>query len=160
MPRTPRNAKKRKKPDARYDAFRDEWERRRKGPDRGGGDWLVERPDPPVDPLPFLQTLRRLFYFTQDSRFIELHRHLIGSDLIDPVTEKWSLFGTKLTRTLFELIEEEIRAGTTERQAIADAVAAFVLFPDAQSFDAAWKHLERRLREWRKALDKNQPKKV
>jgi hypothetical protein len=150
MPRPPRNA-----PDARYSAFRDEWERRRYGPDRGAGDWLVEVPDLPVDPVPLLRTLRWLFYHTQDRRFIEWHRYLIGSDLFDLPADKWSLHGTERTRTLFDLIEEEIRAGTSERQAIADAVATFVLFPDAQSFDAAWKHLERRLHEWRRAVGQN-----
>jgi hypothetical protein len=28
----------------------------------------------------------------------------------------------------------------------------FELYPDAQSFDAAWKRLERRLHEWRKGV--------
>jgi hypothetical protein len=160
MPRKPKNPKERGKPDARFEAFRDEWEQRRKAPDRGGSEWLVERPDLPVDPVPFLQTLRRLDYFTQDHCFIELHRHLIVSRLIDLPKEKWSLFGTKRTRILFELIEEEIAAGNTERQAIADAVAAFGLFPEALSFDAAWKRLERLLHEWRGALDRNRRKKV
>ena len=146
----PKKAKK--QPDARYEAFRAEWERRRKAPERGGGEWLVDKPELPVDPLPFLQTLRRLGYVTQDNQFIELHRHLMGSDLIDPTTKQWSLFGTKLTRLLPELIEEAIAGGTTERQAIAEAVAVFELYPDAQSFDAAWKRLERLLHEWRKAF--------
>jgi hypothetical protein len=154
----PKKAKE--QPDARYEAFRAEWERRRKAPDRGGGEWLVDKPELPIDPLPFLQTLRRLGYVTQDNRFIELHRYLMGSDLIDPETKQWSLFGTKLMRVLPELIEEAIAAGTTERQAIAEAVAVFELYPDAQSFDAAWKRLERLLHEWRKALDRNPSKKV
>jgi hypothetical protein len=152
--------KKAKTPDARYEAFRAEWDRRRKAPDRGGGEWLVDKPELPVEPLPFLQTLRRLGYVTQDDRFIELHRYLMASDLIDPATKKWSLFGTRLMRLLPELIEEAIAAGTTERQAIAEAVAVFELYPDAQNFDAAWKRLERLLHESRKALDKNRPKKV
>jgi hypothetical protein len=63
--------KKAKKPDASYEAFRAEWERRRKAPDRGGGEWLVDKPELPVDPVPFLQTLRRLGYVTQDRRFME-----------------------------------------------------------------------------------------
>jgi hypothetical protein len=85
---------------------------------------------------------------------------MVGSDLIDPATEKWSLHGTKLMRVLPELIDEAIGAGTSERQAIAEAVAVFELYPDAQSFDAACKRLERLLHEWRKALDKNRPKNV
>jgi hypothetical protein len=153
-------SKKAKKPDARYEALRAEWERRRNAPDRGGGEWLVESSEASVDPLPFLQTLRRLGYVTQDDRFIELHSALMGSSLIDPATKKWSLFGTTLTRLLPELIEQAIAAGNAERQAIAEAVAVFELYPDAQSFDAAWKRLERLLHEWRKALDRNRPKKV
>lgn len=144
--------KKAKKPDASYEAFRAEWERRRKAPDRGGGEWLVEKPELPVDPLPFLQTLRRLGYITQDDRFAELHRDLMGSALIDSATGTWSLFGTEITRLLPEIIEEAIAAGTSERQAIAEAVAVFELYPDAASFDAAWKRLERLLQEWRKGV--------
>jgi hypothetical protein len=147
--------RKKKQPDAQYEAYRREWERRRKAPDRGGGEWLVDKPDLPVDPLPFLQTLRGLGYVTQDNRFIELHRHLMGSDLIDRATNQWSLIGTKLMRVLPELIEEAITAGagnTSERQAIAEAVATFELYPDAQSFDAACKRLERLLHEWRKGV--------
>ena len=143
---------KKQQPDARYEACRREWDRRRKAPDRGGGEWLVDKPDLPVDPLPFLQTLRGLGYVTQDNRFIELHRHLMASDLIDHATNQWSLIGTKLMQVLPELIEEAIAAGRTERQAIAEAVATFELYPDAQSFDAAFKRLERRLHEWRKSV--------
>jgi hypothetical protein len=152
--------KKAKKPDASYEAFRAEWDRRRNAPDRGGGEWLVEKPELPVDPLPFLQTLRRLGYVTQDDRFIELHRDLMGSELIDPATGKWSLNVANPTQLLPELIEQAIAAGITERQAIAEAVAVYELYPDAHSFDAAWKRLERLLHEWRKALDRNRPKKV
>lgn len=157
-----KKAKKPKKPepDARYKAFAREWEQRRKKPDRGGGEWLVERPELPVEPLPFLQTLRRLGYLTQDDRFIELHSALMTSDLIDPATGTWSLFGTEITRLLPELIEQAIAAGTKERRAIAEAVAVFDLYPNAQNFDAAWKRLERLLHAWRKALDRNPPKNV
>jgi hypothetical protein len=149
--------KRAKKPDASYEAFRAEWERQRKAPDRGGGEWLVEKPWLPVDPVPFLQTLRQLGSVTQDRRFMELHGYLMtGSDLIDPATEKWSLHDTKLARFLPELIEEAIAAGvTTERQAIAEAVTKFGLYLDAQSFDAAWKRLERLLHEWRKSVGQN-----
>ena len=150
----PKKAKKSKKPepDARYKALAAEWEQRRKAPDRGGSEWLVDRAELPVDPLPFLQTLRRLGYLTQDDRFIELHSALMRGDLIDPATGKWSLGDSEITRVLPELIEQTIAAGTKERQAIAEAVAVFELYPDAQSFDAAWKRLERRLHDWRKSV--------
>ena len=150
----PKKAKKPKKPepDARYKAFSAEWAQRRNAQDRGGSEWLVDRTKLPVAPLPFLQTLRRLGYATQDDRFIELHSALMASDLIDPATETWSLFGTEITRLLPELIEEVIAAGIPERQAIAEAVAVFDLYPDAASFDAAWKRLERLLHEWRKSV--------
>ena len=150
----PKKGKKPEKPepDAIYKAFSAEWERRRNAQDRGGGEWLVERPKLPVDPLPFLQTLRRLAYVTQDDRFAELHSALMKSDLIDPATGTWSLFGTELARLLPELIEQAIAAGTPERQAIAEAVAVFELYPDAASFDAAWKRLERLLHAWRKGV--------
>jgi hypothetical protein len=156
----PKKTKKKpeKKTDAQYEAYRAEWERRRKTPDRAGGEWLVEKPVLPVDPLPLLQTLRRLGYLTQDSRYVELHRHVMG--LIDPATEKWSLLDTKITRQLPELIEGAIAEGVTKRQAIAEAVAVLVLHPDANSFKAACKRLERQLDERREALDKNRPKNV
>jgi hypothetical protein len=113
-----------------------------------------------VEPLAFLQTLRRLGYLAGDRRFNDLHQYLIGSDLIDHTTGRWSFFGTKKTSVLFDLIEEEIRACGSERQAIADATAAFVLFPEALSFTAAVKHVERLLHAWRKALDKNRSENV
>jgi hypothetical protein len=146
------------KPDAQYEALRAEWERRRKTPDRAGGEWLVEKPDLPVDPMPLLQTLRRLSYLTGDNRFTEWRSHLMG--LIDPATGQWSLSDTKIARQLPELIEEAIADGVSERQAIAEAVAVLVLHPDANSFEAACKRVERQLDEWREALDKNQPKNV
>jgi hypothetical protein len=157
----PKKAKKaEKKPDAHFAAFRVEWERRRKAPDRGT-EWLVEKPRLPVEPMPFLRTLRQIGHLTQDRRYIDLHQHLMGSDLIDRATGRWSFHGTKIARVLPELIEEAIADGFTEREAIAEAVAVFELYPDAASFDAAWKRLERLLHEWRKkALDKNRPKKV
>jgi len=60
----PKKAKKPKKPepDAAYKAFSVEWERRRDAPDRGGSEWSTDWPELPVEPLPFLQTLRRLPY--------------------------------------------------------------------------------------------------
>jgi len=73
MPRTPRKAKKGKRRD-RYAALRDEWGRRREAPDRGGGDWLVDKPDLALNAQPFLQTLRLLGYATQDRRYFELHK--------------------------------------------------------------------------------------
>lgn len=49
---------------------------------------------------------------TEDRRFIEWHRHLMESDLINLTTGKWSLFGrTEITWILFELIEAAIAEG-------------------------------------------------
>ena len=133
--------KRAKKPDASYEAFRAEWERQRKAQDRGGSEWLTDKPKLPVVPLAFMQMLQRLAYLTQDDKFIELRSALMRSDLIDIAAGAWSLSGTKIMRLLPELIEEAIAAGTPERQAIAEAVAVFELYPDAASFDAAWKRL-------------------
>ena len=68
MPRTRKKAKKPKKPepDALYKALSAEWEQRRNPQDQSGSEWLVDRAEMPVAPLPFLQTLRRLAYLTQD----------------------------------------------------------------------------------------------
>ena len=142
------------KPEGRYEALRAEWERRRKAPDRGGGEWLVDKPELPLDAVPFLATLRRLGYQLQDQRFFDLHRELVMSDLIDPKTGKWSRFGTTLanpeTQFMCEMIEQSIAAGSTEREAIAETVVELEL--DAASFDAAWKRIERLLHEWRKRV--------
>ncbi len=148
MPKKP----KKPEPDAAYKAFAAEWDRRRKAPDQGGGVWLTDRPELPVAPLPFMQTLRLLGYHTQNDRFVEMHSALMGSDLIDAATGTWSLSGTEIVRLLPQLIEDAIAAGTAERQAIAEAVAVFDLYPEAASFNAAWKRLERLLHDWRKSV--------
>jgi hypothetical protein len=120
---------------------------------KSGGDWLVDQPELPLDAGPFLATLRILGYHLQDRRYIELHRELIYSDLIDWKTGKWSSFGTTVanpfTQDMCGSIEESIAArGFTEREAIADAVAELEL--EAASFDAAYKRVERLLHAYRK----------
>jgi hypothetical protein len=72
----------------------------------------------PVDPLPFLQTLRRLGYLTQDDRFIELHRDLMLSALIDSATGTWSLFGTEPTRLLPERLSRFPGAEPSRRKVL------------------------------------------
>jgi hypothetical protein len=118
-----------------------------------GGDWLVDRPELPLDAVAFLATLRALGYQLQDQRCHDLHRDLRASGLIDPKTGKWSHFGTVLgnpeTRHMCELIEETIATPDfTEHEAIADAVVQLGL--NAASFYAAWKRVERLLKAYRK----------
>jgi hypothetical protein len=149
MPHKPKKAEKKRD---RYAEFAARWEQRRKEPDRGGGEWMVDRPKLPVAPRPFLQTLRQLGYIMPDRRFIELHADLVARGPIDFEADTWVFADTKITRVLPELIEEAIAAGFSEREAIAEAVVVFELYPDAQSFDAAWKRLERLLHKWRKAV--------
>ena len=136
---------------ARYDELRAEWERRRTDPDRGGGDWLVDKPELALDAAPFLATLRRLAYQTQDPGLFDAHRKLITSDLIDRKTGKWSRYGTTLahpdTQLLCRLIEENIAAGLSETEVIAEVVTEFNI--DAASFAAAQKQIKRLLDEWR-----------
>ena len=104
-------------------------ERREHDPDRGGGDWLVDKPDLSMDAAPFLRTLRRLGYVTQDQRYFDLHRDLMSSGMIDRATGKWSRYGTVLahpdTRLLCEQIEQSIAAGVPEREVLAEAVVEF-----------------------------------
>jgi hypothetical protein len=151
MPRAPRKAKTRKKR-GRYAEFAAEWDRRREG--RGAGDWLVDKPELALDAVPFLQTLQRLGYVTRDRRFVDLHWFVMNSDLIDRATGHWSRPGVTLsnplTQTACEIIEDMIAAGISERLALADAVVELNI--DANSFDAAWKRLERLLHEWRKGV--------
>lgn len=94
MPRAPRKAKKRN----RYADFAAEWDRRREH--RGAGDWLIDKPELALDAVPFLQTLRRLGYVTQDGRFAELHRVVMNSDLVDHATGHWSRPGLMLSNPL------------------------------------------------------------
>jgi hypothetical protein len=74
--------------------------------------------------------------------------------LIDRATGHWSRPGVTLsnplTQTACEIIEDMIAAGISERLALADAVVELNI--DANSFDAAWKRLERLLHEWRKGV--------
>jgi hypothetical protein len=139
---------------ARYKELAAEWDRRRKNPDRGAGDWMVDKPDLPMDAVPFLLTLRRLGYVTQDRRYTDLHRDLIKSGLIDRMTGKWSHYGTVLanpdTRMICVAIEEAHAAGMNEREALAEATVELNL--EAASFDAAVTSLRRLLREYRKNL--------
>src|SRR5258706_5822632 len=92
--------KKRKKPNeatVRHAALKAKWEARRSDPNHaGGGDWLVDKPDLSLDAASFLQTLRALGNLTQDRRCADLHQFIMGNDLIDPATGKWSRYGTTL----------------------------------------------------------------
>jgi hypothetical protein len=76
----------------------------------------------------------------------------MNSDLIDPATGKWSRYGTTLanpvTWDMWEMIEERIAGGTSERLAIAEAVAELAI--SAPSFEAACKSVKRVLDECRK----------
>jgi hypothetical protein len=121
--------------------------------DKSGGDWLVDRPELALDAVPFLATLRSLDKQPRDQRYLDLHRELVMSDLIDRKTGKWSRWGTTLanpqTRFMCELIEETIATRDfSERAAIAEAVAEFGF--DAASFDAAWMRVRDLLHAYRK----------
>jgi hypothetical protein len=138
---------------ARYAALKAKWDARRRDPNHAsGGDWLVDKPELSLDAAPFLQTLRALGNLTQDRRCADLHQLIMSSDLIDPATGKWSRYGTTLanpvTWDMWEMIEELIASGTSERLAIAEAVAELAL--SAQSFEAACKSVKRVLDACRK----------
>lgn len=160
-PKSKRKGKRQPKPTAkrratatsRYDQLAADWKRRAHDSDHGGGDWLVDKPDLPMDAVPFLMTLRRLSYVTQDRRYFDLHGELLHGGLID-AKGKWSRFGTVLahpdTRLLCEQVEQYIAAGVPEREVLAEAVVEFNI--EAASFDAAVKRLKRLLREHRKSM--------
>ena len=147
-PSPPGPHKKRAKVTTRYDECKAEWQRRQKDPDRGAGDWLVDKPDLSLDAAPFLKTLRRLGFVTQDNRYFDLHRDLMLSGMID-AKGKWSRYGTVLahpdTKLLCEQIEQAIAADVPEREVLAEAVVAYNM--KAASFDAAVKGLERLLHQ-------------
>ena len=106
-----------------------------------------------MDAAPFLKTLRRLGFVTQDNRYFDLHRDLMLSGMID-AKGKWSRYGTVLahpdTKLLCEQIEQAIAADVPEREVLAEAVVAFNM--KAASFDAAVKGLERLLHQHRKTV--------
>ena len=138
----------------RYAALKAKWEARHRDPNHtGSGDWLVDKPELALDAAPFFQTLRALGTLTQDPRFADLHQAVMRSGLVDIATGRWSRYGTTLanpmTRDMCEMIEELIASGTSERLAIAEAVAELVIAP---SFEAACKSVKRVLDEYRKFM--------
>ena len=99
---------KAKKPYSRstvYNECKARWEgraeERKKARSRGGtgGDWLIDKPEFEMNAQPFLATLKRLGYVTQDRRYLDLLRDLIAGDLIDRGTGKWARWGTTLAQS-------------------------------------------------------------
>jgi hypothetical protein len=155
MGKGPRKAGKRGEAGARYAALKAKWEARRRDPEHaGGGDWLVDKPALSLDAAPFLSTLRVLGEATQDRRFAELHKTIMQSGLVDRSTGHWSRHGVPLanplTTEIFERIDELIAGGMSERLAIAEAAAEFVIA--GNSFEAACLRLRRMLIEFRKLV--------
>ena len=117
--------------------------------ERGGGDWLVYKPELLLDAATFLATLRRLGYHLQDQRCLDLHRDLVTGGLIDPATGKWSgqmsghgvVLANPETRIVCEAIAAAIASGLSKREALAEAVLELDLA--AASFEAACQRLER-----------------
>ena len=72
-----------------------EWESRRRDK---GGDWLIAEPGLEVKARPFLATLKRLGYVTQDQRIFELYSALVASDLVDHKSGRWAS-GLDISRT-------------------------------------------------------------
>ena len=150
-PKKARN--KRGEAGSRYDALKAAWDARHKDPAHTGGDnWLVDMTKLPVDAGPFLRTLRVLGDVTQDRRYDELRRAIVASGMIDRSTGHWSRYGVTLarpdTRTMCEMIEDIIADETSERLAIAEAVAELAF--TGQSFEAACKSVKRLLEHHRK----------
>ena len=104
--------------------------------------------------MPFLRTLRRFPYVTQDQRYLDLHRDVMRRGLIGANKGKWSRYGTVLeqpdTRFVCEMIEQSIAAGVSEREALAEA--AVELNIKAASFGAAVERLRALLHEHRKTV--------
>jgi hypothetical protein len=148
-----RKAGKRDEAAARYAELKAKWEARYKDPNyAGGGDWLVDMAELPLDATPFLRTLRVLGSPTQDRRFEELHRWIMRSNLYDRGTGHWSRYGTTLANPvaweMCETIENRIASGFTERLAIAEVVAELAL--GEHSFDAACQSVKRLVNAYRK----------
>jgi hypothetical protein len=145
---------------ARYDALKAQWQAHRTNPEYAGdSDWLIDKPELPVDAAPFLQTLQALSRITQDRRFWELHRSIMQSGLVDIATGHWSRYGATLmhplTQEVCNKIELHMAEEMSERLAIAEAVAAYAV--RATSFEAACKSIKRVLEAWRKSVGQKQP---
>lgn len=137
---------------ARYAALKAQWDERRLDSNyAGAGDYLVDKPELALDAAPFLRTLTALGAITQNRQFPDLRAWLMRSGLIDLATGHWSRYGTTLahplTREICEQAAETIAGGTSERLAIAEAVAAYVL--PGHSFVAACQNFKRVLDAWR-----------
>jgi len=145
---------------ARYEALKAKWEARRTDPNyAGGGDWLIDKPELMVDAAPFLQTLRVLGRITREARFADLREWIMQSSLVDLATGHWSRYGATLahplTREVCDMIEELIESGTSERLAIAEAVAELAI--RGSSFESACKSVKRMLEASRKFMGQNRP---
>jgi hypothetical protein len=144
--KAPRKAGKRNEAAARHAALKAKWNERYQNPNyAGGGDWLIDKPELSLDAAPFIRTLRTLGQVTQDRRFADLCTWIMQSGLIDLATGHWSRYDTTLanplTRETCEMIEDLIARGTSERLAIAEAVAELAV--GGNSFEAACKAVKR-----------------
>ncbi len=155
----PRKAKKAKKAkqarggDPEYQRCAAEWWKRRKGPDRGAANWMLDPADLPVDPAAFVKTLRVLAEVTQDPAFSAARAAVVRHNLVVLGTGKWkryAILASPFTRDLCEDIEHMIAHGLSERQAVAEAVVKWSI--EATGFDAAHKRLTRLLHACRKAV--------
>jgi hypothetical protein len=168
MPRKPKNAKEREKPDARFEAFRDEWERNRqrrlrRQVARGRPGDMNYRPPVIGSPRPhktnaadFLDELLWLGAYVGDDCFNQAYVVVHESGAIKD--RKW-VKNFRISsppghisdpfHPCVSYVARFISAGWSERAALARAVAKFDL-PGA-SFDAAVARMRKALRAAEKA---------
>jgi hypothetical protein len=136
-----------------YEHWRAEWESRRA--EHRGSAWLIDAPELPMNAGAFITTLQRLGYLTQDNRFHVVRDLVLDSGMV-LTTGKWTRYGPVLanpiSRKVCALIEEGIAGGLSEREALAQAAAAYSI--GAATFDAAVKRLRRLLVAYRKVGQK------
>jgi hypothetical protein len=135
-----------------YKRCKAEWESNRQNPDKGSGDYLIDPPELEMQARPFLATLKRLGYVTQDQRCFELHSALVTGDLVDHKSGRWTSrlnLAHPDTQWICDAIDQYLAAGVvTQREVIAEIVAEFNI--SGNSFHAAWVRVNRRWQEHRK----------
>jgi hypothetical protein len=134
-----------------YEHSRAEWESHRS--EHRGSAWLIDAPELAADAGAFLATLRRLGFLTQNKRYHEVRDMVLDAGMVLR-TGKWTRYGPALanpiSRKVCAMIEEDIAAGSSERVALAQAVAAYSIA--GPSFSAVVKRLRRLLIAYRKTV--------
>jgi hypothetical protein len=107
-----------------------------------------------------MKTLSVLGTITQDRVFDAARAAVVAHRLVNDRSGQWRRYAVlahEPVRRLCEAIEAAIAAGVSERAAVAEATFEFNI--QAASFPAAHQRVYRLLREYRKSVQHDRPKK-